>query len=114
MSKYNAQILHPSVNDSVREMDPACGWSQSVLSGVGIAEQPSELHTDMHAYLRSCGVDGVKVDVQSMVGFVGSATVGGPALSAAWQRSLEQSVRTHFAGNHCINCMSHSTENLYR
>lgn len=28
--------------------------------------------------------------------------------------ALEQSVERHFPGNHCINCMCHSTENIYR
>lgn len=61
-----------------------------------------------------CGVDGVKVDVQSTVGLVGSRAGGGPALSAAYHASLEQSTRAHFPGNHLINCMCHSTEDLYR
>ena len=65
----------------------------------------------MHA---DCGVDGVKVDVQASVGLMGSQLGGGPHLTAQYHQSLEQSVQTSFPGNHCINCMCHSTENIYR
>ena len=60
------------------------------------------------------GVDGVKVDVQATVGLMGSKLGGGPAMTSTYHRSLESSVRAAFPGNHCINCMCHSTENLYR
>ena len=60
------------------------------------------------------GVDGVKVDCQAGVGLVGSELGGGPALAAQYQAALETSVARHFDDNHVINCMCHSTENLYR
>ena len=60
------------------------------------------------------GVDGVKVDCQAGVGLVGSELGGGPALAAQYQTALENSVAHHFQDNHVINCMCHSTENLYR
>jgi hypothetical protein len=44
----------------------------------------------------------------------GSAVGGGPALSRSFHAGLEESVAEHFPGNHCINCMCHSTENVYR
>lgn len=68
----------------------------------------------MHSYLASCGVDGVKVDCQAGVGLVGSVLGGGPAASRDFQAALEGSVAQHFPENHCINCMCHSTENMYR
>ena len=57
---------------------------------------------------------GVKVDCQAGVGLVGSALGGGAALAAQYQAALEDSVALHFQDNHVINCMCHSTENLYR
>ena len=81
---------------------------------MGIAERPSGLYNAMHSYLASCGVDGVKVDCQAGVGLVGSALGGGPAASRDFQAALEGSVAQHFPENHCINCMCHSTENMYR
>lgn len=60
------------------------------------------------------GVDGVKVDVQATVGLMGSKLGGGPSMTLKYHQSLESSVQASFPGNHCINCMCHSTENLYR
>ena len=57
---------------------------------------------------------GVKVDVQASVGLMGSNCGGGPDLTYKYHTSLEDSIQKHFPGNHCINCMCHSTENLYR
>ena len=56
----------------------------------------------------------MKVDVQASVGLMGSQLGGGPHLTAQYHHSLEHSVQANFPGNHCINCMCHSTENLYR
>jgi hypothetical protein len=68
----------------------------------------------MHSYLASSAVDGVKVDCQAGVGLVGSALGGGPAAAREFQAALEESIATHFPGNHAINCMCHSSENFYR
>ena len=60
------------------------------------------------------GVTGVKVDCQAGVGMMGSRCGGGPLLAASFHAALEESIARHFPGNHCINCMAHSTENIYR
>lgn len=39
---------------------------------------------------------------------------GGPNLAKRFHAALENSVLKHFPGNQAINCMCHSTENLYR
>ena len=83
-------------------------------AGVGVLQDPGGLYNRMHSYLRASGIDGVKVDCQAGVGLVGSALGGGAALSRRFHAALEKSVLHHFADNHCINCMCHSTENLYR
>ena len=54
------------------------------------------------------------MDCQAGVGLSGSTIGGGPAAAHHYHRALEDSVAMHFPGNHCINCMCHSTENLYR
>jgi hypothetical protein len=56
----------------------------------------------------------VKVDCQAGVGLSGSTLGGGAAVAAKYHEALEKSVLANFAGNQCINCMCHSTENLYR
>lgn len=54
------------------------------------------------------------MDVQGVVGLAGSAAGGAAAFSGSYHASLEDSVAAHFPGNHCINCMCGSTEDLYR
>lgn len=39
---------------------------------------------------------------------------GGPAAALKAHSALEDSIATHFKDNHAINCMCHSTENIYR
>ncbi len=56
----------------------------------------------------------MKVDCQAGVGLIGSKRGGGPTLARDFHDALEASIRTHFPGNHAINCMAHSTENIYR
>jgi raffinose synthase len=54
------------------------------------------------------------VDCQAGVGLSGSTLGGGASVAAKYHEALEKSVLANFAGNQCINCMCHSTENLYR
>ena len=60
------------------------------------------------------GLSGVKVDCQAGVGVIGSSVGGGGAIALQYHSALEDSIANNFPGNHCINCMCHSTENLYR
>ena len=116
VAAYAPTMLRPVPTPSMLEADPAVAWVQPVLGGVCLPLDPTALHRDMHAYLAGCGVDGVKVDVQGTIGLAGSGAGGGggAALAAAYHASLEASAAAHFPGNHLINCMAHSTENIYR
>jgi raffinose synthase len=107
-------LVYPNPTASIAEVEPSLLWSPAVLAGVGVAESPDRLYRAMHAYLASAGVDGVKVDCQAGVGLVGSKWGGGPAAAARFHAALEASIAANFPGNHAINCMCHSTENLYR
>ena len=56
----------------------------------------------------------MQVDCQAGVGLVGSVTGGGTTVARKSHKALEDSIQTHFPGNHAINCMCHSTENIYQ
>ena len=45
---------------------------------------------------------------------MGSRVGGGPSTALRVHTALENSIAANFAGNHAINCMCHSTENIYR
>ncbi|KAG2488978.1 hypothetical protein HYH03_012419 [Edaphochlamys debaryana] len=109
-----SHLRYASPTAGVLEIEPSMAWNPAVLAGIGVVTDPHRLYAAMHRYLSDCGVDGVKVDCQAGVGLIGSALGGGAALSATYQAALEGSVARHFPGNHVINCMCHSTENLYR
>ena len=55
----------------------------------------------------------MKVDCQAGIGLAGTVEGGGPSLAARFHNALEDSVRDHFPSNTMINCMCHSTENIY-
>lgn len=56
----------------------------------------------------------MKVDCQSTLDMIGSSLGGGSAYSAEFHSVLEDSIKQHFSGNNLINCMCHSTSDLYR
>lgn len=112
--KYGARIVYARPPASLKEVEPSMAWNPSVLAGLGAVHDPAPLFRDMHSYLAGAGATGVKVDCQAGVGMIGSVTGGGPALAARYHTALEDSVATHFPDNDAINCMCHSTENIYR
>ena len=114
VSKYNARLVYAAPTPGVVEVEPSMRWNPAVIAGVGVVEDVGAFYGDLHAYLAGCGIAGVKVDGQAGAGLVGSALGGGPATAGAFQAALEASVATHFPDNTTINCMCHSTENLFR
>lgn len=114
MAQLDARILYAKPTPGVLEVEPSMAWNPAVLGGIGVVQDPRKLYNMMHNYLHNSAIDGVKVDCQAGVGLAGSSLGGGPALSRRFHAALEESVARYFNGNHCINCMCHSTENLYR
>lgn len=114
MQRYLPRLVFAKPTASLREIEPSMNWNPSVIGGIGAVYDPGALFHDMHSYLASCGISGVKVDCQAGVGMVGSVTGGGPAIAARYHSALEDSVARHFPKNDVINCMCHSTENIYR
>ncbi|GAY47256.1 hypothetical protein CUMW_103210, partial [Citrus unshiu] len=83
--------------------------------GVGIIDPQKifDFYNDLHSYLASSGVDGVKVDVQSLMETLGSGYGGRVLLTRQYQQALEQSVAWNFKDNNLICCMSHNSDSLY-
>ena len=110
----------PQPSRHLLDLEPQIAWDTACLFGVGLLTSERQLqrfYSRLHAPLAAAGVDGVKVDVQSAVGAHGGGVGGGPLLARMYTRAMEASVAEHFAADgaaHCINCMCHSTENLYQ
>ncbi len=53
-------------------------------------------YNDYHKYLKAQGVDGVKVDAQSVINCVGKGYGGSVALARAYHKALSKSIATNF------------------
>jgi len=117
----NATNVMPQLSEHLLRVEPVLAWDAVSLFGVGLVPDEGDLsilYENLHAPLVLAGVDGVKVDVQSGVSSLGGGISGGSRIARVYTRALENSVSTKFASPNgaagCINCMCHSTENLYR
>ncbi|GJZ03790.1 probable galactinol--sucrose galactosyltransferase 2 [Tanacetum coccineum] len=70
-------------------------------------------YNELHAYLASCEVDGVKVDVQNIIETLGAGHGGRVLLTRSYVQALEASIAKNFKDNGCIACMCHNTDGLY-
>ena len=122
------QIMTKPTNHMLR-VEPQMGFDTPSLFGVGMISSERDLdvfYEHLHKPLVEAGVDGVKVDVQSGVSAAGSGVGGGPHVAKIYTQAMEKSVSKNFrekqtsddngspAAIETINCMCHSTENLYR
>ena len=116
MKKYNPKLAYPI-------QSPGATWNHRCIAidslekyGVGIIdpEKIYDFYNDYHSYLASCGVDGVKVDVQNLIETLGSGYGGRVSLTKRYQEALEQSVTRNFKDNNLICCMSHNSDSIYR
>mmetsp|Transcript_18788 Transcript_18788/g.45238 ORF Transcript_18788/g.45238 Transcript_18788/m.45238 type:complete len:780 (+) Transcript_18788:3-2342(+) len=108
--------VRPSPMPGILRVEPQLSWDPITLREVAIpeVERVGELYDNLYAYLRSCNVDGVKVDAQAAVTMLGSQSGGSAFTTSKFVRAMERSVTEHFGPeNHCINCMCHPTECLY-
>lgn len=84
--------------------------------GVGMIDptKVSEFYDDLHKYLVSQEVDGVKVDVQNILETLAMGLGGRVSLTRHFQEALEKSVAANFNDNSIICCMGHSTDSIYK
>jgi len=93
---------HPNLNTQY--------WSGAV--GVIPPTRIGKFYDDYHRRLETAGVDGVKVDNQSMIESVAQGLGGRVAVTRAYRAALEKSVVKHFDGR-LINCMANAMETYY-
>lgn len=119
---FNATNIVPQLSNHLLQVEPVLAWDSVSLFGVGLVTNEQDLksfYSQLHAPLVEAGVDGIKVDVQSGVSSLGGGSGGGARIAQLYTAALEESVRERFSSSPdgapaCINCMCHSTENLYR
>ncbi len=82
------------------------------LVGVVAPDKIGKFYHDYHRRLKDQGVDGVKVDSQSMIEGVAAGFGGRVAITRAYRKALESSVAKYFDGR-LINCMANAMETYY-
>ncbi|KAK4375604.1 hypothetical protein RND71_006281 [Anisodus tanguticus] len=115
MEEYVSVMTYPDITKGVMENEP--GWKMDAIAvqGLGLVNPKSayKFYNEMHSYLASAGVDGLKVDVQCILETLGGGLGGRVELTKQYHQALDASVARNFPDNGCIACMSHSTDALY-
>ncbi|XP_042039687.1 probable galactinol--sucrose galactosyltransferase 2 [Salvia splendens] len=113
--KYNPTVKFPqlSIGNLAHRRDIAMERMEEYGVGMVDPERIFEFYDDLHSYLVSQDVDGVKVDVQNILETVATGSGGRVSLARIFHQSLEKSISNNFRDNSIICCMAQSTDSLY-
>eukprot|EP00268_Persea_americana_P040157 TRINITY_DN39801_c0_g1_i6.p1 TRINITY_DN39801_c0_g1~~TRINITY_DN39801_c0_g1_i6.p1 ORF type:complete len:359 (+),score=47.89 TRINITY_DN39801_c0_g1_i6:624-1700(+) len=113
--KYNSKLLYPVQfpGNLANRRDIAMDSLEKYGVGTIDPAKAYEFYDDLHSYLVSQNVDGVKVDVQSVMETLGTGFGGRVLLTQLFQQALEKSVARNFQDNSIICCMAHNTDSVY-
>lgn len=115
MEQYDSLMKYPMVSKGVVENEPVWKTDVMTLQGLGLVNPKNvyRFYNELHEYLASAGIDGVKVDVQCILETLGAGLGGRVELTTQYHKALDASVARHFPDNGIIACMSHNTDALY-
>ncbi|CAD6246167.1 unnamed protein product [Miscanthus lutarioriparius] len=115
MEHYESKMQQPVSSPGVQKNEPCDALDSITTNGLGLVnpEKVFSFYNELHSYLASAGIDGVKVDVQNILETLGAGHGGRVLLARKYQQALEASVARNFPDNGIISCMSHNTDNLY-
>ncbi|KAJ7956736.1 Raffinose synthase family protein [Quillaja saponaria] len=115
MEQYDSLLKYPMLSKGVVENEPTWKNDAIALQGLGLVNPKNvyKFYNELHSYLASAGVDGVKVDVQCILETLGAGLGGRVELTRQYHQALDASVASNFPDNGCIACMSHNTDALY-
>ncbi|PWA35110.1 seed imbibition 1 [Artemisia annua] len=115
MDHYNSKLSFP-VSSPGAESNENCDALKAITkNGLGLVdpEKVFNFYNELHSYLASAGIDGVKVDVQNILETLGAGHGGRVKLTRKYHQALEASISRNFNDNGIISCMSHNTDGLY-
>ncbi|CAM8966358.1 unnamed protein product [Rhodiola kirilowii] len=115
MEGYDSSLKYPKMSKGVMENEPTWKTDILALQGLGLVNPKNahKFYNELHSYLASAGVDGVKVDVQCILETLGAGLGGRVELTRRYHQALDASIAKNFPDNGCIACMSHNTDALY-
>lgn len=116
MEHYDSKLAYPISSPGVESNEPCDALKSITTNGLGLVnpEKVLNFYNELHSYLASAGIDGVKVDVQNILETVGAGHGGRVKLARKYHQALEASISRNFPDNGIISCMSHNTDGLYR
>ncbi|KAG9138104.1 hypothetical protein Leryth_001351 [Lithospermum erythrorhizon] len=115
MEQYGSFMQFPKLSKGVVENEPTWKTDAIAVQGLGLVNPKNvfKFYNEMHSYLASAGIDGVKVDVQCILETLGAGLGGRVELTRKYHQALDASVSRNFPDNGIIACMSHNTDALY-
>nr|GLL44790.1 probable galactinol--sucrose galactosyltransferase 6 [Ipomoea trifida] len=115
LKEMEATLKYPNISEGVMENEPTWKTDAIAVQGVGVVNPKSahKFFNEMHGYLASAGVDGVKVDVQCILETLGGGVGGRVEITRQYNQGLDASIAKNFPDNGIIACMSHNTDALY-
>ncbi|CAI9761153.1 unnamed protein product [Fraxinus pennsylvanica] len=115
MEHYDTTLAYPVQSPGVLGNQPDIVMDSLAVHGLGLVHPKKvfNFYNELHAYLASCGVDGVKVDVQNIIETLGAGHGGRVSLTRSYHQALEASISRNFSENACISCMCHNTDGIY-
>ncbi|CAN6696467.1 unnamed protein product [Malus baccata var. baccata] len=115
MEHYDSKLAYPISSPGVESNEDCDALKSITTNGLGLVnpEKVFNFYDELHSYLASAGIDGVKVDVQNILETVGAGHGGRVKLTRKYHQALEASVARNFPDNGIISCMSHNTDALY-
>lgn len=115
MEHYDTALAYPVQSPGVIGNQPDIVMDSLSVYGLGLVppKRVFNFYNELHSYLASAGVDGVKVDVQNIIETLGAGHGGRVSITKQYNQALEASITRNFPDNGCIACMCHNTDGLY-
>ncbi|XP_038712471.1 probable galactinol--sucrose galactosyltransferase 2 isoform X1 [Tripterygium wilfordii] len=113
--KYNPKLRYPVQSPGNLASTRDVSMDSMEKYGVGAIDPAkiSHFYQDLHKYLASQNVDGVKVDVQNILETIATGQGGRVSLTRQFQEALENSIVANFKDNSIICCMGQSMDSIY-
>ncbi|KAK4575511.1 hypothetical protein RGQ29_026463 [Quercus rubra] len=112
---YESKLAYPVSSPGVQSNEDCDALKSITTNGLGLVnpENVFNFYNELHSYLASAGIDGVKVDVQNILETLGAGHGGRVKLARKYHQALEASISRNFHDNGIISSMSHNTDGLY-
>ncbi|XXG53315.1 hypothetical protein AAC387_Pa03g1425 [Persea americana] len=115
LEHYESKMAYPISSPGIQSNESCEALNSIATNGLGLVnpEKVFSFYNELHSYLSSAGIDGVKVDVQNILETLGAGHGGRVKLAHKYHQALEASIARNFHDNGIISCMSHNTDGLY-